>query len=75
MDKSNLSKLADYMVEVCGMDEKKITQMDPEDFFSEAMDVVELWIDLKVSMKEWVRDIATDYQLELNTEGISNEQS
>lgn len=65
MSKGNLGKFADYMVGSLGMDEKKVAQMDSEDFLEEAMAVIELWSDVAVSMQGWVKDIATELQIDL----------
>lgn len=60
MSKGRLSRFADYMVNELGMDEKKVSQMDSEDFLEEALAVVAMWSDISVSMQGWIKDIADE---------------
>jgi hypothetical protein len=58
MSRGNLGKLADYMVGSLGMDEKKVAEMDSEEFLTEAMNVITLWSDVSVTMGKCIAEIA-----------------
>ena len=65
MSRGNLGKLADYMVGSLGMDEKKVAEMDSEDFLIEAMNVIQLWSDVSLTMGECIADIAVELDLDM----------
>jgi hypothetical protein len=65
MSRGNLGKLADYMVGSLGMDEKKVAEMDSEEFLSEAMNVISLWSDVSVTMGKCIAEIALELDLDL----------